>query len=148
MGDGRCKCESWMVTAVAGMNTTCRKFAVVSRIPTPDSTYYPIPYYASLFKGKWYDIKQLIGLAKESKLRNSAPIKYQIEISQKYWESIFRSEGIGHHRPPQAAGTHRAGEAEHSRLPHRGGEQRQSLVLHVLHHARRQGAARCGHQQD
>ena len=75
-------------------NTTCRKFAVVSRIPTPDSTYYPIPYYASLFKGKWYNIKQLIGLAKESKLRNSAPIKYQIEISQKYWESIFRSEGI------------------------------------------------------
>lgn len=59
-------------------NTTCRKFAVVSRIPTPDSTYYPIPYYASLFKGKWYNIKQLIGLAKESKLRNSAPIKYQI----------------------------------------------------------------------
>ena len=49
-------------------NTTCRKFAVVSRIPTPDSTYYPIPYYASLFKGKWYNIKQLIGLAKESKL--------------------------------------------------------------------------------
>ena len=27
---------------------------------------------------KWYNIKQLIGLAKESKLRNSAPIKYQI----------------------------------------------------------------------
>ena len=42
----------------------CRKYAVVSRIPTPDSTYYPIPYYASLFKGKWYNIKQLIGLAK------------------------------------------------------------------------------------
>ena len=82
-------------------NTTCRKFAVVSRIPTPDSTYYPIPYYASLFKGKWYNIKQLIGLAKESKLRNSAPIKYQIEISQKYWESIFRSEGITDRRKQQ-----------------------------------------------
>ena len=80
---------------------TCRKFAVVSRIPTPDSTYYPIPYYASLFKGKWYNIKQLIGLAKESKLRNSAPIKYQIEISQKYWESIFRSEGITDRRKQQ-----------------------------------------------
>ena len=82
-------------------NTTCRKFAVVSRIPTPDSTYYPIPYYASLFKGKWYNIKQFIGLAKESKLRNSAPIKYQIEISQKYWESIFRSEGITDRRKQQ-----------------------------------------------
>jgi hypothetical protein len=71
-----------------------RKFAIVSRIPTPDSTYYPIPYYAALFKGKWYDIKRLIGTAKEAKLRNSAPIKYQIEIAAKYWESIFRAEGI------------------------------------------------------
>ncbi len=81
--------------------TACRKFAIVSRVPTPDSTYYPIPYYASLFKGKWYNIKQLIGIAKESKLKNSAPIKYQIEISQKYWESIFRSEGITDRRKQQ-----------------------------------------------
>ena len=71
-----------------------RKFAVVSRIPTVDSTYYPIPYYAALFKGKWYNIKQLIGIAKEAKLRNSAPIKYHIEVGAKYWESIFRAEGI------------------------------------------------------
>lgn len=55
-----------------------RKFAIVSRIPTVDSTYYPIPYYAALFKGKWYNIKQLIGIAKEAKLRNTAPIKYHI----------------------------------------------------------------------
>ena len=34
-----------------------KKFAVVSRIPTPDNTYYPIPYYAALFKGKWFNIK-------------------------------------------------------------------------------------------
>ena len=71
-----------------------RKFAVVSRIPTPDSTYYPIPYYAALFRGRWYNIKQLIAAAKEAKLRNSAPIKYHIEISAKYWESIFRAEKI------------------------------------------------------
>jgi hypothetical protein len=74
--------------------TKTRKFAVLSRIPTVDSTYYPIPYYASLFKGKWYNIKQLIGIAKEAKLRNSAPIKYHIEVGAKYWESIFRAEGI------------------------------------------------------
>lgn len=74
--------------------TKCRKFAVLTRVPTTDSTYYPIPHYGSLFRGKWYNIKQLIGLAKESKLKNSAPIKYHIEISNKYWESIFRAEGI------------------------------------------------------
>ncbi len=70
----------------------CRKFAIVSRVPTPDSTYYPIPYYAALFRGKWFNIKQLIGLAKEAKLRNSAPLKYHIEVSQKYWDTIFKSD--------------------------------------------------------
>ena len=78
-----------------------RKFAVLSRIPTVDSTYYPIPYYAALFRGKWYNIKQLIGIAKEAKLRNSAPIKYHIEIGAKYWESIFRAEGITDRRKQQ-----------------------------------------------
>ena len=71
-----------------------RKFAMVSRVPTPDSTYYPIPYYASLFKGKWYNIKQLIGMAKEAKLKNSAPIKYHIEIAKSFWANIFKAEGI------------------------------------------------------
>lgn len=81
--------------------TRCRKFAIVSRIPTVDSTYYPIPYYAALFRGKWYNIKQLIGIAKEAKLRNSAPIKYHIEAGAKYWESIFRAEGITDRRKQQ-----------------------------------------------
>lgn len=79
-----------------------RKFAIVSRVPTPDSTYYPIPYYAALFRGKWYNIKQLIGLAKEAKLRNSAPLKYHIEISAKYWDSIFKSEAITSREKQQA----------------------------------------------
>lgn len=83
------------------IRTACRKFAVLTRVPTPDSTYYPIPYYASLFKGKWYNIKQLIGMAKEAKLKNNAPIKYQIEISNKYWDSIFKSEGITDRREQQ-----------------------------------------------
>lgn len=71
-----------------------RKFAILSRVPTPDYCYYPIPYYAALFKGKWYDIKRLIAVAKEAKLRNSAPIKYHIEIADRYWGTIFRAEGI------------------------------------------------------
>ena len=82
-------------------STRNRKFAIVSRIPTVDSTYYPIPYYGSLFRGKWYNIKQLIGIAKEAKLRNAAPIKYHIEVGAKYWESIFRAEGITDRRIQQ-----------------------------------------------
>lgn len=49
-----------------------KKFAVVSRIPMPDNTYYPIPYYAALFKGKWY----------------------HIEIANSFWNNIFKVEGI------------------------------------------------------
>lgn len=74
--------------------TKLRKFAIVSRVPTPDSTYYPIPYYASLFKGNWYNIKKFIGMAKEAKLKNSAPIKYHIEIANRFWDGIFKAEGI------------------------------------------------------
>ena len=44
---------------------------------------------------------QLIGIAKEAKLRNSAPIKYHIEVGAKYWESIFRAEGITDRRKQQ-----------------------------------------------
>ena len=83
------------------VRTKARKFAVLTRVPTPDSTYYPIPYYGALFRGKWYNIKQLIGMAKEAKLKNIAPIKYQIEISNKYWDSIFKSEGITDRREQQ-----------------------------------------------
>mgnify|MGYP000003548118 CR=1 FL=1 len=75
-------------------NTKQNKFAIVTRTPTADHTYYPIPYYAALFIGKWYNIKKLIGMAKEAKLKNSAPIKYHVEISDKYWDRIFRREGI------------------------------------------------------
>ena len=71
-----------------------RKFAIVSRVPTPDSTYYPIPYYGSLFRGNWYNIKRLIGMAKEAKLKNAAPIKYHIEIANRFWDGIFKAEGI------------------------------------------------------
>ncbi len=82
------------LTQKIAKGTKTRKFAVISRIPTPDSTVYPIPYYAALFRGKWYNIKQLIGIAKEAKLKNSAPIKYHVEISGKYFESIFLAEAI------------------------------------------------------
>jgi len=71
-----------------------RKFAILSRFPGVDSLYYPIPHYASLFRGNWYNIKRLIGEAKESKLKNAAPIKYIIEVSQRYWDNLFTSRHI------------------------------------------------------
>ena len=75
-------------------NTKDEKFAIVTRIPTADHTYYPIPYWAAIFKSNWYDIKRLIALAKKSKIKNSAPIRYLVEISDKYFERLFKSESI------------------------------------------------------
>lgn len=74
--------------------TKTRKFAILTRFPGVDSPYYPIPHYAALFKGSWYNIKRLIGEAKLSKLKNAAPIKYVIEVSPRYWENLFRERRI------------------------------------------------------
>jgi len=74
--------------------TKANKFAIVTRMPTADHTYYPIPYWAAIFRSHWYNIKQLIGLAKENKIKNSAPIKYLVEISDKYFDRLYRNEGI------------------------------------------------------
>lgn len=71
-----------------------RKFAILTRFPGVDSPYYPIPHYAALFKGPWYNIKRLIGEAKKSKLENAAPIKYVVEVSSRYWENLFRERRV------------------------------------------------------
>lgn len=65
------------------VRTNDRKFAIVSRFPTPGLQYYPVPYYTSIFKGHWYDIKQLIGVGKKAKLKNSASVKYIVEVDRK-----------------------------------------------------------------
>lgn len=74
--------------------SSVRKFAILTRFPGVDSPYYPIPHYAALFKGKWYNIKRLIGEAKMSKLQNAAPIKYVIEVSPRYWDNLFKEQRI------------------------------------------------------
>ncbi len=75
-------------------NTRDSKFAMVVRMPTVDHTYYPIPRYASLIKGKWFAIKQLIGKAKEAKLRNTTSVRYQILISKNYWVNLLKEARI------------------------------------------------------
>ena len=49
------------------VRTDDRKFAILVRFPTPGFQYYPIPYYTSIFRGDWYDIKRLIGKGKKAK---------------------------------------------------------------------------------
>ncbi len=70
-----------------------RQFVVISRMPTADSTFYPIPEYAAVIRGKWYDIKKLIAIAKYSKMKNAAPLKYMVEFSQDFWQKKFDAAG-------------------------------------------------------
>lgn len=74
--------------------TAQRKFAIVTKAAATDNRYYPIPPYVALFRGKWYEIKNLIGIAKEAKLKHHAPIKYHIEIASRYWDALFKAENI------------------------------------------------------
>lgn len=79
---------------VERMRTKARKFAVVMRFPTPGQRYYPLPYYTSLFRGDWFDIKRLIGKGKKAKIRNHASMRYQVEIHQDFWSSLVEERGL------------------------------------------------------
>ena len=74
--------------------STDRKFAIITEFPTVDHTYYPIPYYGSLLKSKWYDIKQLIAFAKFAKLKNGASLKYIVTIAEEFWDDYYREKGV------------------------------------------------------
>ena len=74
--------------------TNKRKFAILMRFPTPGLQYYPIPYYTSIFRGDWFDIKKLIGVGKKAKLKNHASVKYQVEVHKDYWYNICDEEHI------------------------------------------------------
>lgn len=77
-----------------GRATTKRKFAILTRFPTPGYQYYPIPFYAAIFKDAWYDIYELIGKGKRAKIRNSAPPRFQVEVHKDYWDNLCDQEGI------------------------------------------------------
>lgn len=74
--------------------TNERKFAILVRFPTPGCQYYPIPYYTSIFRGDWFDIKRLIGKGKKAKLKNHASVKYQVEVHRDFWQNILEEERI------------------------------------------------------
>lgn len=76
------------------VRSNAHKFAVVMRFPTPGNRYYPVPYYTSLFRGDWFDVKRLIGKGKKAKIRNHAAIRYQVEVLNEYWEQICDQENI------------------------------------------------------
>ena len=71
-----------------------KKYAMVLRMPTVGCQYYPVPYYASIFRGGSYDEKRLISEGKRAKLRNHMSVKYQVEVSRDYWQRLVDEENI------------------------------------------------------
>ena len=71
-----------------------RKFAILCKFPTPGCPYYPHPYYAAIFRGDWYTIKQLIAKGKKAKIKNHAGVKYQVEVHRDYWYNLCKDEKI------------------------------------------------------
>ncbi|MDE7159372.1 MAG: phage portal protein [Muribaculaceae bacterium] len=71
-----------------------RKVAFLVRMPQAAALYYPVPAYTSLFRSGWYTIKQLVTTARLSKLKNSASIKYHVQISSQYWRNQMMQRHI------------------------------------------------------
>lgn len=73
---------------------SCHKYAIVCRIPTVGSRYYPVPAYSAAFRDGWYDIYRLLTEAKRAKIRNGQSIRYHVEINTQFWEDRARAKGI------------------------------------------------------
>lgn len=74
--------------------TKTKTFAILSSVPGIHNYYYPIPQYGCIFRSHWFNIKQLVAISKENKMRNSAPIKYHVEINKKYWDNLRKRRGV------------------------------------------------------
>lgn len=74
--------------------TTDRIFAIVTRIATPGMKYYPFPYYAAHFQSGWYDIAEMIPIAKRAKMTQGMMVKYHVEFHRDYFTLLFEDEGI------------------------------------------------------
>lgn len=74
--------------------TNKRVFAIVSRFPTPGRSYYPTPYYTSIFRSDWYDIKRMISAGKKAMIKNHASVKYHVEIHRQYWKDLRKTHKV------------------------------------------------------
>ena len=70
------------------------KFAMLCIMPTPGYTYYPVPFYTSIYRDAWYDIARLIGIGKRYMIKNTSAPRIQVEVHRSYWDNVCREENI------------------------------------------------------
>lgn len=70
------------------------RYIIPINFPTPGKTYYTEPYWYSLILSGWYDFAMAIPEFKKAILKNQMTIKYMVYINEKYWDKVFKAEGI------------------------------------------------------
>ena len=70
------------------------KYAIVTRLPTPNCRLYPTPYWTGVLRDGWYNIYGQLTAAKLAKLKNGSNIRYHVEVSQEFWASRAHAMGI------------------------------------------------------
>jgi hypothetical protein len=70
------------------------RYIVPVSFPTPGRTYYQRAYWWSIFQSGWYDFSIMIPEAKKALMKNRFAVKYIIYISPKYFDNLFKQEGI------------------------------------------------------
>lgn len=71
-----------------------RRFIVPVSFPTPGRMYYQKPYWWSIFESGWFDYSQLIPAYKRKIIAELSVIRYHIELSEDYFEQIYKAEKI------------------------------------------------------
>lgn len=70
------------------------RFIIPVSLPTPGRVYYQEPPFWSIFKSGSYDYSMMLWEFKKLLMKQGIAIRYIIYISNKYWDEIFKEEGI------------------------------------------------------
>ncbi len=70
------------------------RFIIPINMPTPGRNYYQKPYWYSIIESGWLDYSQKIPEFKAALLENQMVIKYHVELSDDYFDKIFKAEGL------------------------------------------------------
>jgi hypothetical protein len=78
------------------------RYIIPLNFPSPGRLYYKTAPWYSVFESGWYDLAIAIPKFKKALMSNQMTIKYHIELSEDYFELIFKEEGITDDKKKQA----------------------------------------------
>lgn len=75
-------------------NPTADRFAMAITFPTPGKFYYQKPYWLSIITSGWYDYAVSLLSFKKALLKNGAAIWWHVQLSDNYWDVLYKAEKI------------------------------------------------------